>query len=112
MKIMNKTFVIFEGERTPTDFYEANAKLQEAVQTLYDEKRKTTLVVDFAGVIMAPSSFWGTLATALRSSNIERIELMSVQASIGLSIERFGFGCHEKVKVFPMFRTENLEVID
>ncbi|MBF0556467.1 MAG: hypothetical protein HQK96_18265 [Nitrospirae bacterium] len=112
MRIINKTFVIFEGEKTPTEFYEANAKLQDAIQKLSDANRKTTLVIDFNGITMAPSSFWGTMASALRSPFIESIELVSVQSSIKLSIERFGFCTHDKVKVFPMFHTTEVEVID
>jgi anti-anti-sigma regulatory factor len=112
MKVINKTFVIFEGEKTPTEFYEANTKLQGTIQKLYDEKRNSTLVVDFNGQTMAPSSFWGVLGTALRSSLIESIELVSVQSSIKLSIERVGFNKHDKIKVFPMFQTTEVEVID
>ena len=112
MKVVDKTICVFEGEKTPTDFYEANRKLQDTIQKIYDEKRRVILVIDFNGITMAPSSFWGTLATALRSSLIESIELVSIQSSIKLSIERFGFNTHDKIKVFPMFQTTEVEVID
>ncbi|MBF0555600.1 MAG: hypothetical protein HQK96_13760 [Nitrospirae bacterium] len=112
MRVINQMFLVFEGEKTPTEFYEANIKIQEAIQGLYDEKRKTTLVVDFNGLTMAPSSFWGTMATALRSPFIESIDIVSVQSSIKLSIERFGFCTHDKIRVFPMFQAQEVEVID
>ncbi|MBF0456693.1 MAG: hypothetical protein HQK99_02220 [Nitrospirae bacterium] len=112
MRVMNKIFFIFEGETDPTEFYKVNKKIQAAIDRINDGKEKTIIVVDFSSLNMAPSSFWGILATALRSPFIESIELMSVQSSIKMSIERFGFNEQDKIKVFPMFNKNEVEVGD
>ncbi|MBF0458854.1 MAG: hypothetical protein HQK99_13270 [Nitrospirae bacterium] len=71
------------------------------------------LIIDFNKATMVSSRLMGKIGEASQSRRIGGVDLVSVQSNVIDIAKRYGFtGVDSKIRIFPMYRKTDLEVVE